>query len=104
MSLDGTLTKISQIDVADREQLVVDLQGPSSYVNGGEPVLPSFFPFRTGGILLESVEGFSDDGLTGQVQFDAQNSALIFLTAAGVEEVDTADLSGNTYRLKVSGR
>lgn len=103
MPLDGTLTKISQQDVADREQLVVDLQGPSSYANGGEAVLPSFFPFRTGGVVLETAAG-KDDGTVAECKFDPTDSTLKFFDANGVEEVDTTNLSGNTYRLTVLGR
>jgi len=103
--LDGTQTKISQVDVADRETLIVDLQGPSSYdaAGGGEAVLPSQFPFRTGGILIETVEG-NDDSTLASCKYDPSNATLKFYTAAGVEEVNTTDLSANTYRLTVSGR
>lgn len=104
MALDGSVTLVQQIDVGDREKLLVDLVGPSSYANGGEAVTPDFFPFRTGGIVIEDVQGWVNDGETGQVQFDAAGQTLKFLTPAGAEEANTTDLSGNTYRLEVVGR
>ncbi|KKM69265.1 hypothetical protein LCGC14_1452640 [marine sediment metagenome] len=106
MALDGTLTKISQVDVADREQLVVDITGPSQYdaAAGGEPVLPSFFPFRTGGVLLETVGGQALDAQDGFVSYDPVGAFLQFYDADGVEVLNDVDKSGTTYRLTVNGR
>ena len=105
MALDGTLTKVDSLDVADREQLVLDLQGPSSYdqAGGGEVILPEFFPFRTGGLLVDTAEG-KDDSTLASCKYDPSNASLKFYTLAGAEEANAADLSTNSYRLTVLGR
>ncbi len=105
MALDGTLTYVSKQDIADREQLILDLQGPSEYdaAAGGEIILPSFFNFRTGGILIETAQGKAEDSVAS-CKFDPANSSLKFFDVDGVEEADDADLSANTYRLTVFGR
>ena len=108
MALDGTLTRVTPLgsgDVADREHLTFDLQGPSDYdqAGGGESILASFFPFRTGGLSIENVEG-KDDSTLASCKFDPSNDTLKFYTAGGAEEANNADLSGNSYRLTVVGR
>ncbi len=103
MALDGTITKVSALDVGDKEQLVVDLQGPSSYTNGGEAFLPSLFPFRTGGLSVDTAEGKDDDTLAS-AKLDPTAGTLNFFAADGTEELNLANLSGNSYRLSVLGR
>ena len=104
MALDGTLTTISKQDLADREQLVLDMQGPSSYTAAGEAVLPSDFPFRTGGVELESVAGNAADAADGFASLDPASAKLRFYDANGVEVAGAVDLSAFTYRLIVLGR
>ena len=103
MALDGTITKVSAQDIADREHLTLDLQGPSSYANGGEAILPSAFTFRTGGLLIDTAEG-KDDDTTAQAKYDPTAGTLNFFAVGGAEEANLADLSANSYRLTVVGR
>ena len=106
MALDGTLVAVTPgLDIADKEKLTLDLQGPSSYdqAGGGEAVTAETFPFRSGGLDLHTVEG-RDDSTMATCKFDPSNSTLKFYTAAGVEVANGVDLSGNSYRLTVFGR
>jgi len=102
MALDGTLTKISSQDIADAEQLVIDLQGPSSYAVGGEDLLPAL-PFRCN-LQIDTAEGKALDPANGYAKWDAATGTLKFYTALDVEQADTTDLSADTYRLSVLGR
>ena len=104
MALDGTATKVGPgQDIGDGELIVLDLQGPSSYANGGEVFTGRGLGLRVGS-RVSAVEGRALDPGDGYAKLNGTTGLLEFFDSLGVEIADTTDLSAFTYRLTIHGR
>lgn len=96
-----TITKVHGLDVADREELVLDMTGDGSYVTGGYDLTPADLPMRCG-IEIDHVEGKAPSGRS--LRYDKANAKVLWIEPNGTEVANATDLSGETARARLLGR
>lgn len=81
----------SKLDVADREEILLDITFDSSYPAGGEALVPTDLPFRTGGIQIDNIDFtpqagyvFDYDHTNQKVQVREDGTSFAAYTAAGL--------------------
>ena len=92
-----------KLDVADAEELLVDLTGPASYTTGGEDLTAADLPFRAG-TRVDWVKGRSASGDFWLLHDRAGSKLQVFVAATGVEVAGAVDLSAETFAARVLGR
>ena len=100
LTIDPTPTKI---DVADREELALDLTGDASYPAGGYDLTAETLPLRCG-ILIDTVDGRSEDGSLFLVWDEANSKVKIHQVSDGAEVAGATDLSAQTFKARILGR
>ncbi len=98
-----TISKVDQVDVGLKEELVLDITGDASYPAGGYPVTIADFPFRVGQ-ALDHLHGRTADGSGRTVEYDTANAKLLWREPAGAEVAALTDLSAVTVRCRALGR
>jgi len=97
-----TVLKTKQLDVADREQLMLDVTGDGSYTTGGYDFLPANCGFRSGGLSIDYVEGKAPSGRS--LRYSKATNKLLWIEPNGTEVANAVDLSAEVARALVIGR
>lgn len=92
----------TSLDVANSQELVLDLTGPNPYTVGGEAFTPEDLPLRVKN-RIDSVEGRSQSGDYWLLYDKANDKLQAFVAATGVEAA-AIDLSAETFTARILGR
>lgn len=92
-----------KIDLADVEEIHLELTGPAAYTAGGEDFLADAIPFRVG-VDVHAVSGRSQSGDFWLLHDRANSKLKVFVAATGVEVAGAVDLSAEVFDAAVLGR
>jgi len=100
LTIDPNPTKL---DVADREELALDLTGDASYPTGGYDLSALDLPLRCK-VRVDSVEGRDTTGAYYLVHDEANDKVLVHQVSDGAEVAGTTDLSAIVFKARILGR